>query len=78
MDKIKEILEQYEMVVINLSEDKNLKKNLKKYDQCNKLLSDDVIKRMVKVKNYQTNFIKMLNHLFDFDDEIVFDTFKYI
>ena len=78
MDKIKEILEQYEMIIINLSQDENLKDNLKKFDNSKKLLSDDVIKRMVKVKNYQTNFIKMLNHLFDFDDEIVFDTFKYI
>ena len=73
MDKIKEILEQYELIIINLSQDENLKDNLKKFDNSKKLLSDDVIKRMVKVKNYQTNFIKMLNHLFDFDDEIVFD-----
>ena len=78
MEDIKEILEQYEMIIINLSQDDKLKDNLKKFDNSKKLLSDDVIKRMVKVKNYQTNFIKMLNHLFDFDDEIVFDTFKYI
>tara|TARA_R110002096_G_scaffold367073_1_gene560419 strand:- start:1431 stop:1667 length:237 start_codon:yes stop_codon:yes gene_type:complete len=78
MEEIKEILEQYEMIIINLSQDEKLKENLKKYDQCKKLLSEPVIERMVKVKNYQSTFIKMLNYLFDFDDEIVFDTFKYI
>ena len=78
MEEIKEILEQYEMIIINLSEDDKLKDNLKKYDQCKKLLSKDVLKRMIKVPNYQTNFIKMLNYLFQFDDEIVFDTFNYI
>jgi len=78
MDKIKEILEQYEMIIINLSEDDKLEDNLNKYNQCKKLLSEDVLKRMINVPNYQTNFIKMLNHLFQFDDEIVFDTFKYI
>lgn len=78
MDKIKIILEEYEMVIVNLSEDKELKKNLKKFDDIKKLLSKPVIERMVKVKNYQSSFIKMLNHLFDFDDEMVFDTFKYI
>ena len=78
MDKIKIILEEYEMVIVNLSEDKELKKNLKKFDDIKKLLSEDVLKRMINVPNYQTNFIKMLNHLFQFDDEIVFDTFKYI
>ena len=78
MEEIKEILEQYEMIIINLSEDEKLKDNLKKYDQSKKLLTKPVLERMVKVKNYQTNFIKMLNYLFEFDDEIVFDTFKYI
>jgi len=78
MEEIKEILEQYEMIIINLSEDEKLKDNLKKYDQSKKLLTKPVLERMVKVKNYQTNFIKMLNYLFQFDDEIVFDTFNYI
>ncbi len=78
MDKIKIILEEYEMIIVNLSEENKLEDNLKKYDQCKNLLTNDVLKRMVKVPNYQTNFIKMLNYLFEFDDEIVFDTFNYI
>jgi len=78
MDKIKVILKEYEKIIINLSEDNKLENNLKKYDSCKNLLTNDVLKRMVKVKNYESNFINMLNNLFDFDDEIVFDTFKYI
>ena len=78
MEEIKEILEQYEMIIINLSQDNKLKDNLKKYDQCKKLLTKKVIERMVKVPNYQSSFIKMLNHLFEFDDAEVADTFKYI
>ena len=61
MDKIKIILEEYEMIIVNLSEENKLEDNLKKYDQCKILLTNDVLKRMVKVPNYQTNVIKMLN-----------------
>jgi nicotinamide mononucleotide adenylyltransferase len=78
MEEIKEILEQYEMIIINLSKDNKLEDNLKKYENGKRLLTKKVLERMVNVPNYQTNFIKMLNHLFEFDDEIVFDTFKYI
>ena len=78
MDKIKIILEEYEMIIVNLSDDHKLQDNLKKFDNCKLLLKNDILKRMIKVPNYQTNFIKMLNYLFEFDDEIVFDTFKYI
>ena len=78
MDKIKIILEEYEKIIINLSEDDKLENNLKKYDNCKKLLSDDVIKRMIKVKNYESNFIKMLNYLFEFENSDVADIFEYI
>ena len=78
MDKIKIILEEYEKIIINLSEDNHLENNLKKYDNCKKLLSDDVLERMVKVKNYESNFIKMLNYLFEFENSDVADIFEYI
>jgi len=78
MDKINILLDEYEKIIINLSDDNKLENNLKKYDNCKKLLSKQVLERMVKVKNYESNFIKMLNYLFDFDDELVFDTFNYI
>ena len=78
MDKIKIILQQYEMIIINLSQDNKLEDNLKKYDNCKKLLTKKVLERMIKVKNYESNFIKMLNHLFEFDDAEVADIFNYI
>lgn len=78
MQEIKEIFEQYELVIINLSKDDNLKGNLKKYDQCKKLLSEQVLEKMAKVKNYQSSLIKMLNYLFEFDDADVADIFNYI
>ena len=78
MDKIKVILKEYEKIIINLSEDEKLENNLKKYDNCKKLLSKQVLERMVKVKNYESNFINMLNYLFDFDDAEVADIFEYI
>lgn len=76
MEEIKEIFEHYEMVIVNLSEDKELKKNLKKFDDIKKLLSKPIIERFVKVKHWQSNFLKMLNYLFEFDDEHVFDIIK--
>ena len=78
MDKINIILEEYEKIIINLSEDNKLENNLKKYDNCKKLLSKQVLERMAKVKNYESNFINMLNNLFDFDDAEVADIFEYI
>ena len=78
MDKIKIILEEYEKIIINLSEDNHLENNLKKYVNCKKLLSDDVLERMIKVKNYESNFIKMLNYLFEFENSDVADIFEYI
>ena len=78
MDKIKIILEEYEKIIINLSEDNHLENNLKKYNQCKKLLTDAVLERMVKVKNYESNFIKMLNYLFEFENSDVADIFEYI
>ena len=78
MDKIKVILKEYEKIIINLSEDEKLENNLKKYDQCKNLLTEPVLERMVKVKNYESNFINMLNYLFDFDELQVADLFEYI
>lgn len=78
MDKIKIILEEYEKIIINLSEDNKLEDNLKKYDQCKNLLTKPVLEKMAKVKNYQSSFVKMLNYLFEFDDAEVADIFNYI
>ena len=78
MDKINILLDEYEKIIINLSDDNKLENNLKKYDNCKKLLSKQVLEKMVKVKNYESNFINMLNYLFDFDDAEVADIFNYI
>lgn len=78
MDKIKVILKEYEKIIINLSEDDHLENNLKKYDNCKRLLTKQVIEKMVKVPNYESNFINTLNYLFDFDELQVADLFEYI
>jgi len=78
MDKINILLDEYEKIIINLSDDNKLENNLKKYDNCKKLLTEKVLKKMITVKNYESNFIKMLNYLFDFDDAEVADIFEYI
>ena len=78
MEEIQEIISEYEMVVVNLSEENKLKQNLEKYRNCKKLLSKPVLEKIIKVPNFESTFIKMLNSLLGFDDLEVAEIFEYI
>ena len=78
MENLKFILKEYEKIIINLSEDNKLEKNLKKYDQCKLLLSDAVLEKIIVVPNTVDNFMKMMNSLFSFDDLAVAEIFEHI
>ena len=78
MENLKFIIKEYELIIINLSDDDKLEPNLKKYDEYKKLLTKRVLEKMATVPRCIENFIKMLNSLFNFDELLVAEIFEHI
>lgn len=79
MEVLKNLFLDYEQIIINLSNETELINNLKKYETIRKMiLNEDILKKMSKIKNSHNLCLKMLNKMFNFDENLVLDILEFL
>ena len=77
VENLKDLLNDYELIIINLSEDKDLESNLEKYDNLKYFLTEEFLKKHYTNKKIDI-FLKLLCNFFNFDINSALDIIKYI
>jgi len=79
MDNLKNLILDYEMIIVNLSIESELINNLKKYESIRTIMNNpDILNKMSKIKNSHNLCLKMLNKLFNFDENLVLDILEFL
>tara|TARA_R110001592_G_scaffold100461_1_gene285120 strand:- start:384 stop:623 length:240 start_codon:yes stop_codon:yes gene_type:complete len=79
METLKNLFLDYEMIIINLSNESELINNLEKYETVKKIIeNDEILTKMSDIKNSHNLCLKMLNKMFNFDENLVLDILEFL
>ena len=79
MNTLKNLFLDYEMIIINLSNESELINNLEKYETVRKIIeNDEILTKMSDIKNSHNLCLKMLNKIFNFDENLVLDILEFL
>ena len=79
METLKNLILDYEQIIINLSDEKELINNLEKYESIRKIIENEkILFSMSKIKNSHNICLKALNKMFNFDENLVLDILEFL